>query len=715
MLSSELVTILKLYILLQILGFSGFFILFKYFKKLKDRGYFIGKVSGILIFSYLAWLLPSLKIIPYSQGLVVIILVIILLSAFYFFIKNKKTILGFLKKQKRIIIIGEVLFLIVFIAFIFLRSHGFDFLTGEKLRDLSIVSSIIRSDYFPPQEIWFSGQDLNIYYFGHFVSANFMKLTGIGGAEGFRLLSPIFLSLIMISSLGLIYNLTKSIKYSIFGGLLVPLIGNIDGLIQIISKSLTNFSWWQSAHIIPYTYQEFSFWSFLFGESHAFFMVHIFVLLFLYCSLNLIKSKKKRVLKNIILLGFLSLCLGTLAITNTWNYPFALIIVGGIIFYYFYSKNRKFSKNDLINSILSIFLITFLSIFLYLPFYLNYHNPSFNFQLVPKELRTTPLQFLILAGTFLLPILLYLFIKIRNAIGKEREWRFYYLLLLLPFLLALFFPHYFVLGFSLILGIIVFYLFLKEKKPTSSFLLLTILTTSILLLVPEILILKDIFTGEYLRYNTLSKLYIQALLLLPIIAIVSIYYFNKYFKKSDLKWIINVLVILPITASLIFPILGTYSITGRFNNPCFINTMEVMKTRYPQKYEAISWIQKNIKGQPVILEAPGNSYDYESAHISSFTGLPTIVQWPQHLASWMGEKIYDLTAKRTKDVKKIYNISKKDDISLLIKKYNIKYIFIGPKEKKLYSSAGLNSFDKYFKKIFSNSKTKIYKVDKYTE
>jgi YYY domain-containing protein len=585
------------------------------------------------------------------------------------------------------------------------------------MRDLSIVTSILRSKTFPPKETWFSGWTVNIYYFGHFVVANLIKLSGVEAGFGFRLAPSTFLALILISAFGLIYNLTLKINYSILAGLFTALMGNIDGLMQIIFNPLLDFDWWQSAHIIPYTYQEFPFWSFSFGESHPFFMVHIFVLLFLYCSLNLIKSKNivsySRDLfcfEKIISIIIFSLSIGALAVTNTWNYPPAVMITAGIVFYYFYIKKRL-SKKTLINSVLLLLLIVFLSIFLYLPFYLNYKAPFSGFRLVPEELRTTSLQFLVTIGAFLLPLMSYLFIKIRKSIGKEKEYKFYYALILPLFILGLF-SRSFVLIFSFILGIIVFYLFIKEKNPEESFLLLIIGTVTTLFLVSEIICLRDVFGGEYIRYNTLSKLYIQTQLLLPILSVYCIYYFNKHFKGLEVKWIINVLIIVPIVSSFIFPVLGTYVVSNKFQKNQYFSEIEVMRVIYPQKYEAIIWLQKNIKGQSIILEAPGESYDYQSGQISTFTGLPTLVEWPQHLATWMGESAYSFINKRLKDIQEIYNNPDKGSIYPLIQKYKIEYIFVGPEERSLYDYMGLNGFDSFeLWKVFENSKVKIYKTN----
>jgi hypothetical protein len=46
-------------------------------------------------------------------------------------------------------------------------------------------------------------------------------------------------------------------------------------------------------------------------------------------------------------------------------------------------------------------------------------------------------------------------------------------------------------------------------------------------------------------------------------------------------------------------------------------------------WAAIEWLQANAPGVPVILEAPGRSYNYEG-RISAFTGFPAVLGWSLH-------------------------------------------------------------------------------------
>ena len=73
-----------------------------------------------------------------------------------------------------------------------------------------------------------------------------------------------------------------------------------------------------------------------------------------------------------------------------------------------------------------------------------------------------------------------------------------------------------------------------------------------------------------------------------------------------------------------------------------------MEKQYPEDKEIIDYINKNIIGQPIILEAQGDSYT-DFARISANTGLPTVLGWTVHEWLWRGS--YDVPSARFDDIK----------------------------------------------------------------
>jgi len=135
-----------------------------------------------------------------------------------------------------------------------------------------------------------------------------------------------------------------------------------------------------------------------------------------------------------------------------------------------------------------------------------------------------------------------------------------------------------------------------------------------------------------------------------------------------------------------------------------------LKDLYPQDKEIIDYLNKNVSGQPVILEAQGDSYtDYE--RISAFTGLPTVAGWWVHQWLWRGSA--DVVGKRIPDIIEIYEGKDLEKTKNLLKKYHIKYIIVSQLERQKYPNLNEEKFSILGEKIFesSNKLGALYQVN----
>ena len=138
--------------------------------------------------------------------------------------------------------------------------------------------------------------------------------------------------------------------------------------------------------------------------------------------------------------------------------------------------------------------------------------------------------------------------------------------------------------------------------------------------------------------------------------------------------------------------------------------MNFLKDQFSENFEAIDWINKNISGQPIMLEAVGDSYTLYN-QISATTGLPTVQGWLVHEWLWRGG--YDQPGARAADVEKIYTNKDRNEVRRLLQKYSVDYIFLGINERKKYPALNEKNFiDLGFPTVFETGKTKIYKVIK---
>ncbi len=123
---------------------------------------------------------------------------------------------------------------------------------------------------------------------------------------------------------------------------------------------------------------------------------------------------------------------------------------------------------------------------------------------------------------------------------------------------------------------------------------------------------------------------------------------------------------------------------------------------------AILWF-RNVSGQPVVLEAPGDLYKWNT-YITAFTGLPTVIGWAGHELNWRYPLRHEIDV-RWQDVNMMYTSSNLDEVSSLLRKYNVSYIYFGEAEAKRYSSPRLfESRPDRFEKVFEYGDVVIYKV-----
>jgi uncharacterized membrane protein len=131
----------------------------------------------------------------------------------------------------------------------------------------------------------------------------------------------------------------------------------------------------------------------------------------------------------------------------------------------------------------------------------------------------------------------------------------------------------------------------------------------------------------------------------------------------------------------------------------------------PNEYQAIHWLNDNISGTPVILEAAENTdYRYEYARISSNTGLVTVSGWQSHVEQ---REHWGLPQQRILDVKEIYTSPDIESVVQLLRQYHVEYIYVGETERRDFAEEELQKFQnhpEYFEVIFQSGNTFIYWV-----
>ncbi len=704
-----LTEIIVWYALILVIGTAAFPIVSMVCKNLSDRGYCISKIAGILILSYLTWILSYP--LSFSRGTVLLALAILCALSLFCIIYGKSG----LYVRRDVIIRNEIVFFVAFIAFLAIRVYSpeiTDF--GEKFMDFAFLNAVMRSSQFPPYDPWFSGGLLDFYYyFGYLTVAVPSKISGISTAITYNLGLVTFAALAANAAFGIGYDLTKKIRYGVWTMIFVTFIANahivFDMTARLLNLRITShehiFGLWASTRIIPDTINEFPYFSFTFGDLHPHVVSIPFQLLVLVLMLNIHRSDESgmkiygtgwiHILAGTILSA---LALGVLFPVNAWDYPTYLIIFASIVL------AHQYHAASLKTALVPIATVAILSILLFMPFYLDFQGAGASGSGIGIVYQNTLLiDFIEIFALFLFLIFSFLFLH------SDLDRRCVVALIPIAALSLIFFQ---TLIITIPLTLLCIYLLFHEDEKSDRFVMVLVLVGSLLAIFCEIFYLDDHFGAPNERMNTVFKLYLQIWILWGIASGYSLYRSISLLKhtSSRNKTIWAVVFCILFASSGICSLTITAERISLDHNPRSLDGTAYLNLSDRGEYLAISWIRREIAGTPVILEAPGGNSYSTGSRVSAFTGLPTLIGWRWHEIMW--GRGWDEIGPRVKDADTIYNTH---DIPLaidLLDKYNVSYIYIGAAERDRYDeSGGLDKFENedYFECVYIGS-VRIYRL-----
>jgi len=219
-------------LMVELLGLLALPISMRLFGRLRDCGFVIAKTVGILLLSWLAWILPSLHLAEYGRGEIALCLLPLAAVSLAWGVRPRD-VAGILGPRLMPVLLTEVVFLVGYGAFVWIRMLYPDmwhFISGgEKAMDFSFLNAIVRSRTMPPYDPWFSGGTLNYYYYGHFTVATLLKLGGIAPVVAINLAIPTFFALALATCVSIGYNLADRIPWALLAGLFAMICGNLYG------------------------------------------------------------------------------------------------------------------------------------------------------------------------------------------------------------------------------------------------------------------------------------------------------------------------------------------------------------------------------------------------------------------------------------------------------------------------------------------------------
>ncbi len=182
------------------------------FGGLPDGGYTLARALGMLLVTWVFWLLGSYGFLENAIGSIVLSWLLVLAAslAIYFRDRERGEFSRWWRENRALVLFTELLFAVLFVGWALYRAHQNDLVGTEKPMELAFLSATQRSTDFPPNDPWMSGYAISYYYMGYVMSSALSMLSGIGSTIGFNLTVASQFALTGLAAFGVTYNLVRS-------------------------------------------------------------------------------------------------------------------------------------------------------------------------------------------------------------------------------------------------------------------------------------------------------------------------------------------------------------------------------------------------------------------------------------------------------------------------------------------------------------------------
>lgn len=709
------------------------------FERFHDGGWVFAKALGVAVCGWLMWFLSSIHILKFTRTacfFVGFLCFAIGMVLFYFLVlkKNRSYRFATFYTRKRLcsMFASEAMFFAVFTFWCYLKGINPAAFGTERFMDYGFVLSIFKSDYMPPKDIWFAGGSINYYYMGQYMAAFLAKISGVPVTHGYNIAMMMLPAFGFCMPYSIVCNVIKTrlcdrqaevlgtselrraaelgealgekepfyrpALGGVLAGAAVAFSSNMHYPIykyivpkfqQILGKEEIYKYWFPDAtRYIGYfpsrddkTIHEFPLYSYVLGDLHAHVFNTIFVMTVIAILFTVLLRRKERLDSmrmggtmadmpnriteifhpSIITAAFL---IGMFKMTNYWDFPIYFVVSGAILLF----------SNLLIYSFTAsawivtayqaaVFIVT--GIVVSLPFTLTFDSISTGIGITFRH--TLLREMLVLWGLPLCCLLVYFIVSVREERKNRRKDNNR------PFIAR----------------------FLASMHVSDLFFMTIALCAAGLVLLPEIIYVRDIYSGAYERANTMFKLTYQAYIMFGMSMAYIICRFI-YLPKSRFQKGFGcvALVLLCMTTGYFDECFNSW-FTGRYST---LDASAFLSGQNKDDAEMIAYINDNIEGQPVIAEMCGLSYTFFN-RVSVFTGNPTIVGWRTHEWLWRCSGTLDIPEEipeREADIRTLYSSQNSAEIRAVLDKYNVDYIYVGECESVFgYSQAAVGENTDY--------------------
>ncbi|TFG49569.1 MAG: hypothetical protein E4H33_02010 [Anaerolineales bacterium] len=578
------------------------------------------------------------------------------------------------------------------------------------------------------------------------------------------------LGLVIFGNLGVLRMVFQGLQRLASGGVNVlegsifeRFIWTLIGFVKLFTTKSLHYRldewYWNPSRVIgaehggPIT--EFPFFSFLYGDLHAHYIALPLTLLVVAWALSIVKSTQNSSSSKtgfISLVGlplFGALAVGVLRPTNTWDfYPY--LALGAVALLYAWWRESRTDGNSWVRPALQLMIFL---VFAYLTFqpYVNWYGQGYT-SIKPWFGTHTPFNdYFTHWGLFLLIFVSWMAaetihwmantpVSALRKLVKYRELILASLLIMLVIMISLgvtlenkvSIKDFTIMGagvhiiwFVLPMMVWALVLLLRPGQSLAKGSVLFLIGTGLAITLMVELVYVE---GDIGRMNTVFKFYLQAWTLFSVSAAAALCWLVSLTRdwKSPFRVLWQVLFAVLLTSAALYPLLGGVAkIRDRMviDAPHTLDGMAYMQyaiyqdldteLELSQDYDAIRWMQDNVQGSPVIVEANQVEYHWGTRY-TVYTGLPGVVGWNWHQRQQRTTTPHEWVYSRVDDVNVFYDTADLGFAKEFLEKYQVSYIIVGQLERAKYLAEGINKFDlgegSLWQVVYHDKETTIYQT-----
>lgn len=211
---SDIFAAIRWWVVLMGLGTAVFPLSYHLFNRLPDRGYAFTKMMGLLLVSYVFWLLGSLGFLGNNMGGIAVAVVIVLAASVWAY-RREAGLPEWLRANWRQILITELVFAAVFGLWVWVRAQNPAIINTEKPMEFAFLNAAGHSPSFPPLDPWLAGYAISYYYFGYVMISVVARLAAVAEPIAFNLGIAWLVAGTAVGAFGLVYNLVMNGEESV--------------------------------------------------------------------------------------------------------------------------------------------------------------------------------------------------------------------------------------------------------------------------------------------------------------------------------------------------------------------------------------------------------------------------------------------------------------------------------------------------------------------